>query len=141
MITLYELYCQGYTFLYEIGLGVSLELYIVAPMRYYDVDTYHELTPKQQQELLDEAYPIAKKLAIEVKEWLSSEAIILTGERYGARNWEYIDHRIGKNSIYSTFFGHPLNLTDNSVIIDITPIKYLKDALIKHWKHFYQQHK
>jgi hypothetical protein len=90
LITFYDLYCKGYTFLSTLGLEYGLT--VKAPSAQED---WNDLTPKKQQQLLASFYP---QLEVEIKKvlhWLDTWAIILTGNTntYG-RYDDYTDSRI-----------------------------------------------
>ena len=62
--------------------------------REYEVDSYDELNEKQQNTLVNSVYPSAQKLAREVKNWLLTGDLKLTGEQDETLNhWEFIDNR------------------------------------------------
>lgn len=88
---LYDLYCKGYYFLEDLGLGIGL--FIEVPNK-YGVEYYHELNDKQKKELLNSVYAAAKELATELKNWILKGKLKLTGEREPELNrWQYIDNR------------------------------------------------
>ena len=88
---MYDLYCRGYYFLEDLGLGIGL--FIEVPNK-YGVEYYHELNEKQKNELVNSVYPSAKELAIELKNWILRGDLKLTGERESELNrWQYIDYR------------------------------------------------
>ncbi len=88
---MYDLYCRGYYFLEDLGLGIGL--FIEVPNK-YGVEYYHELNDKQKKELVNSVYPSAKELAIELKNWILKGDLKLTGERESELNrWQYIDNR------------------------------------------------
>jgi len=88
---MYNLYCDGYYFLEGLGLGVGL--FVAVPNK-YGVEYYHELNEQQKKELVNSAYPSAKVLAIELKNWILIGDLILTGEKEPKLNrWQYVDNR------------------------------------------------
>lgn len=94
LIRMYDLYCKGYYFLEDLGLGIGL--FIEVPNK-YGVEYFHELTEFQKKELIDSVYPYAEKLAIELKQWILSGEIKLSGEKDEALNkWQYTDNRAEK---------------------------------------------
>ena len=91
LMRMYDLYCRGYYFLEDLGLGIGL--FIEVPNK-YGVEYYHELNEKQKKELVNSVYPPAKELAIELKKWILKGDLKLTGERESELNrWQYIDNR------------------------------------------------
>ena len=88
LMELYDLYCEGYEFLTDLGLGIGL--FIKVPWTYGKLN-YSEINQEQKNELLNRAYPIAKELAEELRIWLIKKELILTGEREIL--WKFIDNR------------------------------------------------
>ena len=88
---MYHLYCNGYYFLE--GLGLGLGLCIEVPNK-YNAEYYEQLNDNQKLEIVDSVYPEAKMLAKELKKWLLSDEIKLTGTKEPDLNrWDYIDQR------------------------------------------------
>lgn len=88
---MYDLYCDGYYFLQDLGLGIGLQIEVPSG---YGVNYYHELNENQKKELVNSAYPIAKELAEELKNWIINGEVILTGEvDHEMNQWQYIDKR------------------------------------------------
>jgi|GEM_PF-384651 len=88
---MYDLYCKGYYFLEDLGLGIGL--FVEVPNK-YGVEYYHELNEKQKKKIVDSVYPSAQELAIELKKWILSGDLKLTGEKESELNrWQYIDNR------------------------------------------------
>ncbi len=94
---MYDLYCKGYYFLEDLGLGIGLHIEI--PNK-FGVEYYHELNDENKNELVDSVYPSAKELAKELKNWLLVGDIKLSGEREPELNrWQYIDNRTTKDKV------------------------------------------
>lgn len=92
LIRLYDLYCDGYYFLQDLGLGIGLQ--IDFPPSEFGVDYYHELNENQKKQLIDSVYPAAKELAEELKDWIINKELVLTGELDDDFNrWQFIDKR------------------------------------------------
>jgi hypothetical protein len=92
---MYDLYCKGYYFLEDLGLGIGL--FIEVPNK-YGVEYFYELAESQKRELVDSVYPPAKQLAIELKQWILNKEIKLSGEKDEALNrGQYTDNRIEKD--------------------------------------------
>lgn len=88
---MYDLYCRGYYFLEDLGLGIGL---LIEVPHKYGVEYYHELNEIQKKAIVDIVYPSAKELAIELKNWVLNGDLKLTGEREPELNrWQYIDNR------------------------------------------------
>lgn len=91
LCAMYHLYCQGYSFLKDLGLGIGL--FIEVPDK-YPADQFQALNEAQKKELLDSVFPTARDLAVAVKNWILNGEIILTGEKEETRNtWMYLDNR------------------------------------------------
>jgi len=89
LMELYDLYCAGYYFLNDLGLGIGLNIKV--PLTYGKL-YYHKINQEQKNELVNRAYPIAKELAEELRNWLITKELILTGEP-----WRFIDNRKEKD--------------------------------------------
>jgi hypothetical protein len=86
LMTFYDLYCKGYSFLDNLGLGYGLAVEVP----YSQADYWDDLTIEQQQKLLASFYP---QLDLEIKKvmnWLDTGVIKLTGNR--DRNNYYFDY-------------------------------------------------
>jgi hypothetical protein len=79
LIQFYDLYCKGYYFLEDLGLGIGL--HIAAPNVNNACETWDELTAEQQKELLDSFSPEMEEWIEQVITWLETKKIILTGEQ------------------------------------------------------------
>ena len=89
---MYDLYCNGYYFLKDLGLGIGL--YVEVPHK-YGVEYYHELKEDKKKELVNSVYPSARELAEELKNWLLVGDLKLTGEQEP----KFIDKRIEVDKI------------------------------------------
>ena len=97
LIRTYDLYCKGYFFLKDLGLGIGLS--IKSPHN-YSVEYFYELNENQKKELTDSVYPFAKELAVELKDWLMKGDLKLIGEKESELNrWQYIDNRNEEDKI------------------------------------------
>lgn len=94
---MYDLYCKGYYFLEDLGLGIGIFIE-VSPA--YKVE-YSNLSIKEQKnKLIDSVYPSARLLATELKNWLINGELKLTGEQEPELNrWQYIDNRSDEDKI------------------------------------------
>jgi hypothetical protein len=88
-MTFYDLYCKGYYFLDNLGLGYGLAVEVP----YSQADSWEELTPEQQQTLLNDFYPDIKHEIKKVIGWLDAGKVILTGVQDEYQHYEYIDNR------------------------------------------------
>lgn len=76
--TFYDLYCKGYDFLQELGLGYGLA--VVVPPQHFKAETWEKLMLKEKKQLLDSFYP---QLETELKKtiyWIEQEMITFTGK-------------------------------------------------------------
>lgn len=87
----YDLYCDGYGFLDNLGLGCGLA--VTVPSEKYKGESWQELTVKDQQQLIDEFYPDVAEEAKKVILWLDSGKVILIGHSGENQGIEYQDNR------------------------------------------------
>lgn len=98
---LYDLYCDGYYFLDNLGLGYGLA--ITVPHHKYKVERWCELNSQQQSTLIDEFYPAVADEARKVIFWLESGKITLTGHSGEYQGIKYEDHRTAKEKEPTTY--------------------------------------
>ncbi len=92
LMEFYYLYCKGYNFFQELGLGFGLS--VEAPrVNNKTADTWDELTSQQQKELLESFSPELEEYIEQVIYWLNTKKIILTGEQDEIGHYEYKDLR------------------------------------------------
>jgi hypothetical protein len=89
LMLFYDLYCKGYNFLDNLGLGYGLAVEVP----YSQADSWDELTPTQQKKLLDSFYPDIENEIKKVIEWLQTDKVVLTGIQDEYNHYEYIDNR------------------------------------------------
>lgn len=95
LMEFYELYCIGYTFLQDLGLGIGFA--VVAPsVNNSTAETWDELTPQQQKEMLDSFSPELEKCIEELINRLTTKKIILTGKQDEMGHYNYQDFRTEK---------------------------------------------
>lgn len=113
IIRIYQLSCDGYSFLSDLGLSCGLRLTVP--------DTgsnlrWEQLMPQQKQKLTDQQYPKARELAVIIKKWIEEKEIILTGKQddnFG--RWDFIDNRKEKDNYYSRNSGQEVNNFNNPI--------------------------
>jgi hypothetical protein len=88
-MTFYDLYCKGYNFLDNLGLGYGLAVEVP----YSQADSWGELTPEQQETLLNSFYPNIEYEIKKVIRWLETGKVVLTGFQDDYQHYEYIDNR------------------------------------------------
>jgi hypothetical protein len=92
LMEFYDLYCKGYNFFQDLGLGIGLAVE-VPRVNNTTADTWDELTREQQKELLDSFSPELEECIEQVIYWLETKKIILTGEQDEIGHYEYEDLR------------------------------------------------
>lgn len=81
----YDLYCKGYYFLDNLGLGYGLS--------FIDFDDTEHLTATRMDELLSGAYPLLVAEAQRVLRWLDDGTIRPTGEEDETGQMGFVDNR------------------------------------------------
>ena len=89
LMTFYDLYCKGYDFLDNLGLGYGLAVKVP----YSQADSWNELTAVQQLNLINSFYPGIENEIKKVIKWLDSGKVILTGIQDEYNYFGYIDNR------------------------------------------------
>jgi hypothetical protein len=84
----YELYCKGYNFLQDLGIGFGLTVSAPEP-----ADFWEELSAEQQKEMLESFSPKLEKCIEQVIYWLETKSVILTGEQDENGRFKYNDFR------------------------------------------------
>jgi hypothetical protein len=92
LMAFYDLYCKGYYFLQDLGLGIGLAIE-VPRVNNTTADTWDELTSEQQKELLVSFSPELEECIEQVIFWLKTKQIILTGEQKETGYYGYEDLR------------------------------------------------
>ena len=92
LMEFYDLYCRGYRFLQELGLGYGIAVEIPY-LENVPAETWDELTPNQQKELLAGFYPGLDLELTRVLDWLTTGKIVLTGEYDELGHHDYLDLR------------------------------------------------
>lgn len=92
LIEFYDLYCRGYRFLQELGLGYGLAVE-VPYLENVPAETWNELSPDQQQQLLAGFYPELDLELNRVLDWLDTGKIVLTGTYDELGHHNYLDLR------------------------------------------------
>lgn len=92
LVDFYNLYCKGYQFLQDLGLGFGLAIEVPS-VRNQTADTWDELTIEQQEELLSSFSPELEECIEQAIYWLETKKIILTGEQDEIGHYKYEDLR------------------------------------------------
>jgi len=97
----YNDYCHGYHFMKNLGMNFGLR--IGAPLDYADQvdDMWADLSPIQQQRLIDALFPEIEPAARQVLDWLLNQEIVITAapsirrDPHVPRDSLYLDRRSG----------------------------------------------
>jgi len=92
LMEFYHLYCNGYDFLQDLGLGIGLEVQVPS-LKNTTAEAWDELTIEQQKELLDSFSPKLEECIEQVLFWLETRKIILTGKQDEIGHYHYEDFR------------------------------------------------
>lgn len=92
LMEFYNLYCIGYTFFQDLGLGIGLTVE-VPRVDNNTAETWNELTSEQQKEMLARFSPELDECIEQVILWLDTKKIILTGEQDEIGHYDYEDLR------------------------------------------------
>lgn len=87
----YDMYCDGYSFLDNLGLGYGLAV-IVPPFK-YNADTWEKLDSPEQKKLIESFYPDIINETNKVINWLDTKKIVLIGHDSTYQGIQYIDSR------------------------------------------------
>ncbi len=92
LIEFYNLYCKGYGFFQDLGLGIGLAVE-VPRVSNSKAENWDELTEQEQKELLDSFSPELEDGIERVIYWLETKKIILIGEQNEIGDFDYKDLR------------------------------------------------
>lgn len=87
----YNLYCEGYDFLNDLGLGYGL--CISSPPNSYSSENWEQLENKEQRKLVESLYPSVADEAKRVLNWLDLNKIKITGHDGTYQGIQYSDNR------------------------------------------------
>ncbi len=90
-IDFYYLYCDGYRFLDNLGLGYGLS--VVVPPSEYSSDSWEKLSEQEKERLLASFLPEAINEVKRVLFWLNDGEIVILNEQDGLGHFKYLDHR------------------------------------------------
>jgi hypothetical protein len=91
LMEFYNLYCKGYSFLQDLGLGYGLMVEV--PPSKYSKDNWDELKEDEKQDLINSFYPEINEVIQRVIDWLTNKRIVLTGEQDEIGHYNYQDFR------------------------------------------------
>jgi hypothetical protein len=124
----YDLYCKGYDFLDDLGLGYGLAVEVPT-----QANSWGELTAEQQQNLLDSFYP---EIEYEIKKaisWLEIDRVTLTGYKDEYNHYEYIDNRTERERQPTAYTVDKTDLSE----VDGKDINYNDTRKQKPWWKFW----
>lgn len=87
----YDMYCDGYGFLDNLGLGYGLA--VIIPPSDYSADSWDRLESPEQKKLIEEFYPSVREEAEKVIGWLDARKIVITGHDGDFQGIQYTDSR------------------------------------------------
>jgi len=87
----YDMYCDGYGFLDNLGLGYGLA--VAVPPSEYSADSWDNLESPEQKKLVESFYPSVREEAEKVINWLDTGKIVLTGHDGELQGIQYTDSR------------------------------------------------
>lgn len=105
LIATYDLYCDGYGFLDNIGLGYGLTF----ANDFYEFTDWTNLSPEQKSERIEAIYDGVKSEAENVRGWLDKKKVVLTGEVDDIGHYIYIDNRTKEERKPTGYFVINLN--------------------------------
>jgi hypothetical protein len=89
LIHTYNLYCDGYGFLDNLGLGYGLPL----SQQFCDINEWKKLSHTKQQKLIEAIFPPVRDEALKLLKLINKHKIVFTGEIDDSGYYGYIDHR------------------------------------------------
>ena len=87
----YDLYCDGFGFLDNLGLSYGLSIKV--PPSNYNAESWSELTSSEQLKLIDNLYPAVAEEAKRVLNWFNNGEIVITGDDGKYQGIKYDDNR------------------------------------------------
>lgn len=91
LMSFYDMYCKGYNFFDNLGLGYSLRVEVPGRNNYQE--TWDDLTEPEKERLLNSFYPELDTEIKKVISWLDTGKIVLKGNKDEYNHFEYIDNR------------------------------------------------
>ncbi len=86
----YSMYCDGYYFLDDLGLGYGLSCEVPSC-----ANSWEELSDQQKINIINSFYPQLEHDLQRALNWIESKKVILTGTKDDLNRWQYIDKRTG----------------------------------------------
>lgn len=95
LIDIYELYCDGYSFLETIALRYGLICTYTS--KDYEGETWYELSNTDKQRFHDMLLPNLNEHLVKAINWIKDGKVKFTGEKNEINQWEYVDLRVRKD--------------------------------------------
>jgi hypothetical protein len=87
----YYMYCHGYHFFQDLGLGYGLTCEV--PPSKYCSDNWDELKEKERNEIINGFFPQIESDIKRAIHWIENDKIILTRTKNENDHWEFTDYR------------------------------------------------
>lgn len=87
----YDMYCKGYNFFDNLGLGYGLRVKVPGINNYED--TWDDLSETEQTNLINSFYPDLDTEIKKVISWVDTGKVVLTGIKDEYNHFEYVDNR------------------------------------------------
>ena len=91
LMNFYDLYCKGYGFFDNLGLGYGLRIEVPGINNYQE--TWSDLTEIEKINLIDSFYPDLDTEIKKVIGWLDTGKVVLTGIKDEYNHFKYVDNR------------------------------------------------
>lgn len=91
LMSFYNMYCKGYNFFDNLGLGYGLRVEVPGVNNNYE--NWIDLSEIEQARLLNSFYPDLDTEIQKVISWLDMGKVVLTGIKDDYNHFEYIDYR------------------------------------------------
>jgi hypothetical protein len=91
LMSFYDMYCKGYNFFDNLGLGYGLRIEVPGVNNYQE--TWDDLNEEEQTNLINSFYPDLDTEIKKVISWLDKGKVVLTGIKDEYNHFEYIDNR------------------------------------------------
>ena len=99
LIATYDLYCDGYSFLDNIGLGYGLTF----SDDFYNYADWTKLSSQEKNKRIEAIYSGVESEAEKVRGWLDRKQVVLTGEINDIGHYNYIDNRTPEEKKPTTY--------------------------------------
>jgi hypothetical protein len=87
----YDMYCHGYDFFQDLGLGYGLTCEV--PPSKYSSDNWDGLNEKEKNEIVNSFFPQIESDIQRAILWIENDKLILSGTKNELNHWEFEDYR------------------------------------------------